>query len=118
MITVPCPNPTDAGPASFLNSKLRRAFHNQMPQPVIAVEKCSPSFVVYYSNVRPGIDPAVFNLGDVLLQPEDPMGIATVRIRRGHQLSYLGCILRGNSYGFQRARDKYFKLGDCDGWMA
>src|ERR1700737_5381510 len=99
MIAVLCPYPADAGPARFLNSELRSPFHHQVPERVITVYKRGARPFVYDSNVMLGIDAACFDLGHVLLQSENAMGVAAARVGRGHQGSHLGCILAGNSHG-------------------
>src|SRR5712691_381779 len=56
MIATPRAYPSDAGLAGFLDSQFGGAFHNQMPQSIVAVEECRTNSVAQYPNVGPRID--------------------------------------------------------------
>src|ERR1700686_4302353 len=98
MVAAPRSYPGDPGLARFLNGEFRGPFHDQVAQPAITVYQRGARTVVYDSNVWAGIDSAGFDLRQILLQPEDAMGIPAVRVGLGHQRGHLACILGGNSY--------------------
>jgi hypothetical protein len=112
MIAAPRPDPANTGLTRFLNGEFRGPFHDQVAQPIVAVYKRGSRSIVYYSNAGPRVNSTGFDLGHVLLQPENAMGIPAVRVGLGHQRGHLACILGGNSYGPQRSCDEGFKLGD------
>jgi hypothetical protein len=113
VIAAPRPHPADAAHARFLDRQFRSAFHHQMAQSVVAVDKGSAGLIAHDLNVGARIDGAALDLLHVLRQAEHAVRVPAARIRFGHQSGHNACVPR--RYPRRRERPRYEFDEGCDG---